>query len=169
MQALETSYKYIKSRSYITLWAVFYILPYYENFILYYFIYRYKIFVPSHTNREVKKMFKTGFIGILIGFANGLFGAGGGIIAVPFLQKFLKVETHKSHATTIAVMLPLSVISALIYLYNKNIDWLTVLYVSIGGVPGGYAGAKLLTKISGKWLHKIFGVFIIAAAVRMIF
>jgi uncharacterized membrane protein YfcA len=43
-----------------------------------------------------------------------------------------------------------------------------LIYVCIGGVIGGYLGAKFLGKISSKWLHRIFGLFMIIAAVRMI-
>lgn len=117
----------------------------------------------------LSKLWVSSCVGLVTGVANGLFGAGGGTIVVPALEKFLKVETHKAHATAIAIILPLSVLSALIYLRGVQMDWKMALYVSAGGVAGGYTGALLLSKISAKWLHKIFGLFIIAAAVRMIF
>ncbi len=111
---------------------------------------------------------KTAIIGILTGFANGLFGAGGGTIVVPCMERFLKIEEHKAHATAIAVILPLCILSMFIYLRNSDIDWVMVTIISAGGLVGGYVGARLLNKISGKWLHKIFGIFMIAAAVKMI-
>lgn len=115
-----------------------------------------------------KKGVISSIVGAITGFANGLFGSGGGTIIVPAMERFLRVEPHKAHATAIAVILPLSVLSMFIYLKNGNIDWINVLYVSIGGIAGGFAGAKLLNKVSDKWLHKIFGAFMIAAAVKMI-
>lgn len=116
----------------------------------------------------MKDKFKSIFIGLVTGFANGLFGSGGGTIVVPCMQWFLKVKTHKSHATAIAVILPLSILSVCIYLYKTNILWKEAIFVSIGGIIGGIIGAKLLNKISGKWLHIIFGGFMIFAAVKMI-
>lgn len=115
-----------------------------------------------------KNTLKKFLIGIITGFANGLFGAGGGTIVVPAIEKFLNVETHKAHATAIAIILPLSILSTFIYGKGVNLDWKIVIYVSIGGVIGGYIGAKFLAKISSNWLHKIFGLFMIVAAVRMI-
>ena len=110
---------------------------------------------------------KASTIGVLTGFANGLFGSGGGTIVVPAMERFLGVKTHKAHATAVAIILPLSILSA--FLYAKGgLDIKTVLLVSAGGVVGGFIGAKLLSKFSSKWLHKIFGLFMIAAAVRMI-
>lgn len=114
-----------------------------------------------------KKNIKSIIIGLVTGFANGLFGSGGGTIVVPCLQRALGVETHKSHATAIAIILPLSIISMVVYLGKVEILWGIVLAVSIGGIAGGYVGAKLLNKISGNWLHKIFGIFMLIAAVRM--
>ncbi len=87
---------------------------------------------------------------------------------VPCLQRILKVETHKSHATAIAIILPLSILSIVIYFGRVEILWDVVLTVSAGGLVGGYVGAKLLNKIAGNWLHRIFGIFMIIAAVRMI-
>lgn len=113
---------------------------------------------------KIKKI----IIGIVTGFINGLFGSGGGTIAVPAFQKLLGIEPHKSHATVIALILPLSIISAFVYLRKVDIEWAGVLWVSIGGIAGGYIGASILNKISTKWLHRIFGAFMIAAAVRMI-
>ncbi|MDR1663879.1 MAG: sulfite exporter TauE/SafE family protein [Clostridiales bacterium] len=115
-----------------------------------------------------KKCLRTA-VGALVGIANGLFGAGGGTILVPAMEKFFKVETHKAHATAIAVILPLSVVSAVIYMRGAPVDWRAVLYVSAGGAAGGYAGANWLNKLSAGWLHKIFGAFLVFAALRMLF
>lgn len=51
-------------------------------------------------------------IGIITGIANGFLGSGGGTVVVPCLEKFMKTEPHKAHATAIAIILPLTVISA---------------------------------------------------------
>lgn len=107
-------------------------------------------------------------IGVVTGVLNGFFGAGGGTILVPAMERFLKTEEHKAHATAIAVILPLCGISAFLYITKIPIKWNTVLWVSVGGIIGGYTGAKLLGKISKKWLHIIFGAFMAAAGVKMI-
>jgi uncharacterized membrane protein YfcA len=108
-------------------------------------------------------------IGLVVGIANGLFGAGGGTLLVPALQKFLKLDTHKSHATALAVILPLSVVSAIIYIWGVDVNWWAVLFVSAGGVVGGVIGAKLLKKLAAWWVNIIFGVFLAIGAVRMLF
>ena len=111
----------------------------------------------------------TSLIGLVIGFINGLFGAGGGALLVPALEKLCKYETHKAHATAVAVILPLSVLSAIVYIFHIEVDWASVLWVSVGGVVGGIVGAKLLSKLKGAWLNILFGVFLGAGAIRMLF
>ena len=56
----------------------------------------------------MKSKLYLGLSGILIGALNSFFGAGGGIIAVPVLEKsgLLKKE---SHANAVAVILPISI------------------------------------------------------------
>lgn len=115
-------------------------------------------------NDNIKKT----LIGIITGFTNGLFGSGGGTIVVPCMEKFLNINAHKSHATAIAIILPLSILSAVIYLFKADIPWANAAVVSIGGVIGGFIGAKLLNKISGRWLHILFGTAMLLAAVRML-
>lgn len=112
--------------------------------------------------------FKTAAIGVAAGVLNGLFGSGGGTVVVPAMEKFLSVPVKKAHATAIAIILPLSVVSVFIYLKGVSVDIKTVAAVSVGGVLGGYVGAVLLQKLTGKWIHRIFGAFMIAAALRMI-
>lgn len=111
---------------------------------------------------------KSGMLGLIAGVVNGLLGSGGGTILVPFMQKSLKVEQHKSHATTVAVIAPLCLVSAFFYMGNQAVEWGVLLAVSAGGVVGGLLGAKLLNKISGRWLHVLFGALMIASAVRML-
>lgn len=114
------------------------------------------------------KFIASAVIGIITGFANGLFGSGGGTVVVPCMERFLKVDTHKAHATAIAIILPLSIISAFIYLKNVDVQWKDIFAISIGGMIGGFLGARYLNKIPAKLLHKIFGAFMIAAAVKML-
>jgi|GEM_PF-3394129 len=52
---------------------------------------------------------------ILTGSGNGLFGAGGVMLAVYSMIHLLKIESHYDHATAIAVILPLTMISGFIY------------------------------------------------------
>lgn len=107
--------------------------------------------------------------GIISGFCNGLFGSGGGTIIVPFLEIFLKLDPKKSHATAILIIFVFTLVSLGFYGFSGKLDFSLALKVSIGGVIGGLIGAKLLNKLAFSSIHKIFGGFMIIAAVRMVF
>ena len=73
-------------------------------------------------------------IGLVTGFANGLFGSGGGTIVVPAMERFLGEEEHKAHATAIAVILPLSLLSLGVYLWKADLGavWRIAFWASAG-------------------------------------
>lgn len=116
----------------------------------------------------IKKHWKKIVIGLITGILNGLFGAGGGSVVVPAMEKFLGIDEKKSHATAIAIILMMSVVSSFIYVRRGFFDMRLWLLTSCGGVAGGLTGAKLLAKIPKKWLKIIFGGVIGITAVKMI-
>ncbi len=115
------------------------------------------------------KYVKYAIIGLVTGVANGLFGSGGGTIAVPAMVLLLGAEDHKAHATAISIILPLTVVSSFFYIWNGYVNWPLTLNVTLGGIVGGYLGAKLLSICPAGILRKIFAVFMILAAIRLIF
>ncbi|MTI49100.1 MAG: sulfite exporter TauE/SafE family protein [Firmicutes bacterium] len=115
----------------------------------------------------MKKNIKLLAIGLITGIINGLFGSGGGTIIVPSLIFLIGLEDHKSHATAISIILPLSIISTIIYINHGVLNLKIAIWVAIGGVLGGFIGAKLLNKVPTKILRRGFGVFMIVAAIRM--
>jgi uncharacterized membrane protein YfcA len=123
----------------------------------------------KNNGKGKKSILKLALIGVVTGLCNGLFGSGGGTIVVPAMEKFLGVEEHKAHATAILIILPLTIISMILYTMNGYLDFPLVWKVSLGGIAGGIIGAAILKKLSGKVIKKIFGVFMIIAAVRMVF
>lgn len=106
------------------------------------------------------------FGGILTGFLNGLFGAGGGMSAVPVL-KGAGLEPNSAHANSVAVIVPLSMFSATIYLLNGTVTFSDALPFIPSGVVGAAVGALLLHKIPSKWMRRIFGAFVLWAGVRL--
>ena len=117
----------------------------------------------------LKKHFKELIIGFFTGILNGLFGAGGGSVLVPLSEKFLKIEEHSAHATAIPVILIMSIVSSILYIRRGFFDFNLWLFVSIGGLLGGFLGAKFLKKVPTKWLKIGFGAVISLTAIKMIF
>ena len=118
--------------------------------------------------KKHKKLFLCIAGGLAAGFFNGLFGSGGGTLIVPFMAEFLKIEQKKAHATAILIILAFTLVSLIFYGFNSMLDFKLALWVSAGGVFGGFVGAKALSKLSGNVVRKIFGAFMIVAAVKML-
>lgn len=115
------------------------------------------------------KWWLDGICGSVIGFVNGFLGSGGGMIAVPILEKAKKLENKNAHATAIAVILPLSLISSIIYSFNFELDWLTIVLLSLTVTAGGILGSIFLKKLNGKVIRIIFASLMLIAGIRMFF
>jgi uncharacterized membrane protein YfcA len=107
--------------------------------------------------------------GVLAGFINGFLGGGGGVVIVSLLLSVVKLDQKKSQATALLVILPLTVVSAIVYFIYGNVDWKTVLWTTLGVVAGGILGALLLKKLKGNVVKMIFAVILILGGVKMFF
>ncbi|MBQ4155926.1 MAG: sulfite exporter TauE/SafE family protein [Clostridia bacterium] len=107
------------------------------------------------------------FFGIIIGALNGLFGAGGGIAAVEVLKHF-DLDQKEAQTTSIAVILPLCVLSASLYMAKMQIDFKIMAILIPFGLLGAFSGTIMMKKFSSETIKKIFCFFIIYAGLRMI-
>lgn len=116
---------------------------------------------------NIKRFLKRAFFGAVIGIINGMLGAGGGMIAVPLLKKSGMSE-KQSHANAVAVILPISLLSAVIYMFNQSVKFSDAAPFMLWGVIGSLCGVALLKKISPRFLKIVFGGFMIWAGIRML-
>ncbi len=107
------------------------------------------------------------FCGLIIGSLTGFFGSGGGLFAVPLLEK-VGLEPQNAHSTSLAITLPLSAISSIFYFSSESLNLSEALKYIPLGIVGAIVGAKLLFKISSKLLRKIFAIVMIVAGVRIL-
>lgn len=114
-------------------------------------------------------MVKKIVIGILAGIICGLFGTGGGMILVPTFVYILRIEPKKARATSLCCMLVMVITSSIFYYKNNYIDWQIGLLCAVGGIVGGYLGAKLLKKVPDYILKIVFIFFLIYASFNLIF
>ena len=108
-------------------------------------------------------------LGLIAGIICGLFGTGGGMILVPAFIYMLKIESKKARATSLLCMLVMVVISSVFYYKNNYIDWKVGALCAIGGIAGGYLGAKILKKVPDYILKIAFIIFIAYYSFRMLF
>ncbi len=121
---------------------------------------------PSKSSRVKRSVFAA-FVGVLLGGVNGIFGAGGGMLAVPALTFILGYDDKSAHAAAIALILPLCAISVIVYSLKATFDMSVVLPTSIGVFIGGLIGAILLKKIPAEWLSFVFYGLMLFSGIKM--
>ena len=109
---------------------------------------------------------KAVLVGAAAGTVNGFFGAGGGMVLVPLLLHFMKLEPKSAFASSVAIILPLSLVSAIIYILRGNLDFITALPYLLGGLIGGLIGGTIFKKVPAVWLKRGLGLLIIYGGVR---
>lgn len=105
--------------------------------------------------------------GLAVGAVNGLFGAGGGMLAVPVLVYAAGLSEKKAHATAIALILPLCMVGTVVYALRGSFDTGIVLPTVLGVLAGGVAGAALLKKLSAPVLNFLFYGLMLFAGIKM--
>lgn len=109
-----------------------------------------------------------GFIcGTAVGAANGLFGGGGGMIAVPLLSSLMNYEERSAHATAILIIAPVSLVSAIVYIIAGYAYAHIAIPAAIGMTAGGALGAFSLNKLPLAAVKIIFIAVMLAAGIRM--
>lgn len=113
--------------------------------------------------------------GALAGFLAGLLGIGGGVILVPLFLWLFPIANfpaenlvHVAFATSLAIILPTSISSALSHRSRGNVAWNMVLYLVIGGIVGSFAGASLASILSGDNLKLAFALLMIAVSLKLL-
>ena len=103
-----------------------------------------------------------------VGLANGLFGGGGGMIAVPMLQN-TGLDEKGAHATAILLILPVSLLSFFFYAWKGLYDLSVLIPTAFGVTAGGALGAWLLGKLPVKIVNIVFACLQAAAGIFMFF
>ncbi len=117
----------------------------------------------------MKDRFKYIISGALAGGANGIFGSGGGMFLVPLFCRWIKLPEEKALATSLAVVLPVSIVSGVVYLLRGSFEFSKALPFLVGGVIGGVIGGTVFKKLSPMLLRKALALFIIYGGIRALF
>jgi hypothetical protein len=125
-------------------------------------------FIRVYSTKKAKKNFLLFLCGAVIGLVNGFFGGGGGVICVPILEKFCLLDGKCAHASAIAVILPISIVSASIYFFNGFIETLPLLFVGLGFVVGGIIGSFVLKILPSKIIKIIFAIIMFVGGIKLI-
>lgn len=108
-------------------------------------------------------------IGLFAGIMSGLLGIGGGTIVIPALIYIFGLTQHLSQGTTLAMMVPpIGLLAAWHYWKHDNVNIGWAAFLCLGFFFGGLIGAYYAHLIPDMLLRRIFGVFFLVIALRMI-
>ena len=109
-------------------------------------------------------------IGLAAGVFGGVFGVGGAVVIIPALVYFLGVDQHMAQGTSLAVLLPpIGLFAAYNYYKAGQVNIWYAFIIAFTFMIGGYFGSKITLNLPENLMKKIFGVFLILLALRMIF
>ena len=106
-------------------------------------------------------------VGAIGGLLSGMFGVGGGIVMVPLLILLAGMDQRRASATSLAAIVPTAIAGSVTYFANGQVDLVAAALVAIGGIVGGWLGARLLARLPLEWLRWLFIALLVVVAIRL--
>ncbi len=109
-------------------------------------------------------------VGIAAGILSGLVGVGGGIVIVPALVLILGFSQKLAQGTSLGILLlPVGILGVMQYYKQGYVDIRVVLIISAAFLIGSYFGSKFALSLPQEMIKKIFAVFMIIIAIKLLF
>jgi uncharacterized membrane protein YfcA len=105
----------------------------------------------------------------LIMILGGFLGQGTGPLIFYTLTYFLGLTMIEVLATTVIPWLILSLSSLIIFINSGVIDYRAGIILIVGMAIGGYLGAHFAIKKGNVWVKRIFAVFVLVSAIKLLF
>jgi len=103
-------------------------------------------------------------LGAGLGFAGGLLGIGGGLIAIPVLAWLYGMDQHLAQGTALVMIVPNVLIGFFRYHQKHRIDLRAVAAISVFSMLAAYVAGRLASGIDSGVLRIAFALFLIALA-----
>lgn len=107
-------------------------------------------------------------LGVGAGITAGLFGVGGGVLAVVALTLVLDVGQREAQATSLLVVLPVSLVGAWRQSRYGNLRLADGAKLGVLSVAGAAAGALIANLISERALEVSFALLVLFVASRLV-
>jgi uncharacterized protein len=105
--------------------------------------------------------------GFLTGILAGLLGVGGGVVMVPAMVVGFGIPAAVAKGTSLAVIIPTSIMGTLRNRSNSNVDLRLAAVVGIAGVVSAYLASKISVGLSETTSNRLFAALLAAVALRM--
>ena len=104
-------------------------------------------------------------VGLITGMLSGLFGVGGGFVIVPALVLFSGMPIHAAVATSLFVIVLVSISGVTSHLVNGiELSLRTTLEFMVGGFAGMWLGGIVAKRLNGRALQQVFSIAVVLVA-----
>ncbi len=107
-------------------------------------------------------------VSLIAGALGSLLGLGGGIIIVPFLTLWMKIDVHYAIGASIVSVIATSSGAAAAYVRERMTNLRVAMFLEIATTSGAISGAYFAGVLAGRWLYVIFGVVLAYSALTML-
>jgi uncharacterized membrane protein YfcA len=107
-------------------------------------------------------------LGAVLGFSGGLFGIGGGIIAIPVLILAFGQDQATAQGTALVLMVPNLLIGAWRYARHNPIPLREAIGIAVAGTVTTWGAAQLAGDLDQGLLRSLFALFLLFVAQQMI-
>jgi len=112
---------------------------------------------------------KVAGMGFLVGLLSGYFGIGGGFLIVPGLIISGGLNIIEAVGTSLIAVGTFGIITAARYTLSGEVNAVVAVLYVVGGILGGWGGAKLAGRIPKMRLTQVFAIIIIVVALYMLY
>jgi uncharacterized membrane protein YfcA len=106
-------------------------------------------------------------VGVVAGTLAGLLGVGGGIVMVPAMILFFGIPAAVAKGTSLAVIIPTSVVGTSRNLRKGNCDLRVAMIVGVAGVVSAFAASKISVNLDEQLSNVLFAALLTIVAIRM--
>ena len=107
-------------------------------------------------------------IGLLAGIFGGLVGVGGGVIMIPLMVRFLKLDQHQAHGTSLVALVFTGIGGAIAYGLKGTVDIPAALLLASTAILTARAGAHFAHSLPEWKLKRYFGGFLVYVSLMLL-
>jgi uncharacterized membrane protein YfcA len=129
----------------------------------------------THESSTPHFMLKVGILTLIAGLLSAGFGIGGGVLVVPSLITFFRLDMKKAILISVTAVLPISVVGFAVHLTSEMAAaklWMAVrigLPILLGSLLASWRGVKFVEKAKSENLKRAFMVVLMAVGMKYLF
>lgn len=106
-------------------------------------------------------------VGLVAGVASGMAGVGGGVVMVPAMALLLSFDQQLAQGTSALAIVFTAAAASVVNLRNGRLSLRAAAVLGVGGLFGGFVGARFATMLDPDVLQRLFGIFVLVSGLRV--